>query len=290
MKMLILKKIAEVRSWVQEKKKQGLRVGLVTTMGYLHDGHLSLVRTAKSENDVVVMTIFVNPLQFGPQEDFAAYPRDLARDAALAEKAGADLIFVPEVAEMYPEYPQDTTVQVSRLTEGLCGASRPGHFTGVATVVTKLFMIVLPDTAYFGQKDYQQFQVIKRMTDDLNYPLEVKMVPIRREADGLAMSSRNTYLSESERQQALCLSDSLRICKELYAKGERSTARLLAAMEQRINREPSARIDYLQICDAETLAPLDNIEGNVVVVLAVYIGKTRLIDNMLLNNGCGDNV
>lgn len=290
MKMLILKKIAEVRSWVQEKKKRGLRVGLVTTMGYLHDGHLSLVRTAKSENDVVVMTIFVNPLQFGPQEDFAAYPRDLVRDAALAEKAGADMIFAPEVAEMYREYPQYTTVQVSYLTEGLCGASRPGHFTGVATVVTKLFMIVLPETAYFGQKDYQQFQVIKRMTDDLNYPLEVKMVPIRREADGLAMSSRNTYLSENERQQALCLSDSLRICKELYAKGERSTARLLAAMEQRINREPSARIDYLQICNAETLAPLDNIEGNVVVVLAVYIGRTRLIDNMLLNNGCGDHV
>lgn len=288
--MIILKKIAEVRNWVLEKRKQGLRVGLVTTMGYLHDGHLSLVRAAKKENDVVVMTIFVNPLQFGPQEDFAAYPRDLARDAALAQEAGTDLIFAPEVEEMYPEYPQYTTVQVSHLTEGLCGASRPGHFTGVATVVTKLFMIVLPDTAYFGQKDYQQFQVIKRMAADLNYPLEVKMVPIRREADGLAMSSRNTYLSESEREQALCLADSLRICKELYKEGERNTAPLRAAIEERIKEEPSARIDYIQICDAQTLEPLTDIDRSAVVALAVYIGKTRLIDNMLLNNGCDGNV
>lgn len=282
--MLELKKIAEVRSWVAEKKKQGLQVGLVPTMGYLHDGHLSLVRAAKKENDVVVMSIFVNPLQFGPQEDYATYPRDLARDAALAEKAGADLIFAPEVEEMYPSYPLDTTVQVAHLTAGLCGASRPGHFTGVATVVTKLFMIVLPARAYFGQKDYQQFQVIKRMSADLNYPLEVKMVPIRREEDGLAMSSRNTYLSEDERRQALCLSQSLRLCRELYDRGERDTAPLLKVMRERISREPSAKIDYLKICDAETLEPLDRIDRPVVVVLAVYIGKTRLIDNMLLNN------
>jgi len=282
--MLVLKKIAEVRNWVAEKKKEGLQVGLVPTMGYLHDGHLSLVRAAKKENDVVVMSIFVNPLQFGPQEDYATYPRDLARDAALGEEAGVDLIFAPEVEEMYPSYPLDTTVQVAHLTVGLCGASRPGHFTGVATVVTKLFMIVLPDRAYFGQKDYQQFQVIKRMSADLNYPLEVKMVPIRREEDGLAMSSRNTYLSADERQQALCLSQSLRICRELYEQGERDTAPLLKAMEERINREPLAKIDYLKICDAETLEPLNRIDRPAVVVLAVYIGRTRLIDNMLLNN------
>ena len=288
--MLILRKIAEVRQWVQEKKKQGLRVGLVPTMGYLHEGHLSLVRAARQENDLVVMSIFVNPLQFGPREDFATYPRDLARDADLAERAGVDMIFAPEGEEMYPYYPQDTTVQVARLAEGLCGASRPGHFTGVATVVTKLFMIVLPERAYFGQKDYQQFLVIKRMAADLNMPIEVRMVPIKREADGLAMSSRNTYLSAEERRQAVCLVAALRLCKERFEQGENNSERLIKAMAARINREPAAQIDYIKICDADTLEEMSRIDRPVVVALAVYIGKTRLIDNMLLNTDVMKNV
>lgn len=288
--MLILRKIAEVRQWVQEKKKQGLRVGLVPTMGYLHEGHLSLVRAARQENDLVVMSIFVNPLQFGPREDFATYPRDLARDADLAERAGVDMIFAPEGEEMYPYYPQDTTVQVARLAEGLCGASRPGHFTGVATVVTKLFMIVLPERAYFGQKDYQQFLVIKRMAADLNMPIEVRMVPIKREADGLAMSSRNTYLSAEERRQAVCLVAALRLCKERFEQGENNSERLIKAMAARINREPAAQIDYIKICDADTLEEMSRIDRPVVVALAVYIGNTRLIDNMLLNTDVMKNV
>lgn len=288
--MLILRKIAEVRQWVQEKKKQGLRVGLVPTMGYLHEGHLSLVRAARQENDLVVMSIFVNPLQFGPREDFATYPRDLARDADLAERAGVDMIFAPEGEEMYPYYPQDTTVQVARLAEGLCGASRPGHFTGVATVVTKLFMIVLPERAYFGQKDYQQFLVIKRMAADLNMPIEVRMVPIKREADGLAMSSRNTYLSAEERRQAVCLVAALRLCKERFEQGENNSERLIKAMTARINREPAAQIDYIKICDADTLEEMSRIDRPVVVALAVYIGNTRLIDNMLLNTDVMKNV
>lgn len=288
--MLILRKIAEVRQWVQEKKKQGLRVGLVPTMGYLHEGHLSLVRAARQENDLVVMSIFVNPLQFGPREDFATYPRDLARDADLAERAGVDMIFAPEGEEMYPYYPQDTTVQVARLAEGLCGASRPGHFTGVATVVTKLFMIVLPERAYFGQKDYQQFLVIKRMAADLNMPIEVRMVPIKREADGLAMSSRNTYLSAKERRQAVCLVAALRLCKERFEQGENNSERLIKAMAARINREPAAQIDYIKICDADTLEEMSRIDRPVVVALAVYIGNTRLIDNMLLNTDVMKNV
>lgn len=288
--MLILRKIAEVRQWVQEKKKQGLRVGLVPTMGYLHEGHLSLVRAARQENDLVVMSIFVNPLQFGPREDFATYPRDLARDADLAERAGVDMIFAPEGEEMYPYYPQDTTVQVARLAEGLCGVSRPGHFTGVATVVTKLFMIVLPERAYFGQKDYQQFLVIKRMATDLNMPIEVRMVPIKREADGLAMSSRNTYLSAKERRQAVCLVAALRLCKERFEQGENNSERLIKAMAARINREPAAQIDYIKICDADTLEEMSRIDRPVVVALAVYIGKTRLIDNMLLNTDVMKNV
>ena len=281
--MLILKKIADVRRWVREKRMEGLQIGLVPTMGYLHEGHLSLVRAARQENDLVVMSIFVNPLQFGPQEDYATYPRDLTRDARLAEAAGVDVIFAPEIEEMYPYYPQYTTVEVTQITNRLCGAARPGHVTGVATVVTKLFQIVLPERAYFGQKDYQQVQVVKRMAADLNFPITIRMVPIRREPDGLAMSSRNTYLSPEERRQALCLSDSLRLCQTLFAKGERKSARLLEAMRERIEREPAAVIDYLEIDDATTLEPLAVIERPVVVALAVKIGKTRLLDNILLN-------
>lgn len=282
--MLILTKIDEIRRWVKEKRLQGKRIGFVATMGYLHEGHLSLVRAARQENDAVVMSIFVNPLQFGPQEDFAAYPRDLKRDAGLAEAAGVDVIFTPEVNEMYPYYPQMTTVEVREITEGLCGASRPGHFTGVATVVTKLFNIIQADTAYFGQKDYQQVQVIRRMVADLNMPIEIKMVPIKREDDGLAMSSRNTYLSKDERQQALCLSQSLRLAGEMYAKGERNAARLIAVIKERIEQEPAAVIDYIEIRDAVSLQPVTEIKAPAVIALAVKIGKTRLIDNMIVGS------
>ena len=280
--MLILKTIAGIRKWVGEKRLQGMKIGFVPTMGYLHEGHLSLAEAAKKENEAVVMSIFVNPLQFGPQEDFAAYPRDIERDAGLAKGAGVDVIFAPQVDEVYPYYPQLTTVEVREITRGLCGASRPGHFTGVATVVTKLFNIVMPDTAYFGQKEYQQVQVIKRMAADLNMPIEIKTVPIKREKDGLAMSSRNIYLSDDERRQALCLCQSLLLAKDLFEKGERNSARLIETMEKRISREPAASIDYIEICDAVSLEPTAEIKGDTVLALAVKIGKTRLIDNIVL--------
>lgn len=280
--MIIIKTVQEMRTWVAFRKSQGQTVGLVPTMGFLHEGHLSLVHKAKAENDAVVMSIFVNPLQFGPKEDFASYPRDLKADALLAEQAGVDAIFHPEATEMYPAYPPLTTVEVAEITDRLCGASRPGHFTGVATVVSKLFHIVQPHRAYFGQKDYQQVQVIRRMVMDLNIPVSIESVPIQREADGLAMSSRNTYLSASEREEALCLSEALEICRQKYAAGEKQTQPLREAMKERIGQAASAVIDYIEICDAASLKPLETIEGPAVVALAVRIGKTRLIDNMVL--------
>jgi pantoate--beta-alanine ligase len=280
--MIVLTKIQEIRNWVKERRGNGQEIGLVPTMGYLHEGHLSLVAAARQENQGVVMSIFVNPTQFGPQEDYASYPRDLARDCRLAEDAGVDVIFAPGVEEMYPDYPPFTVVDVKEITKGLCGASRPGHFAGVATVVTKLFNIVQPDRAYFGQKDYQQVQVIKRMVKDLNIPVTIKTVPIKREEDGLAMSSRNTYLSPEERKEALCLSQALKLCQELYEKGVTATSELIEAMSARINQEPKAQIDYVAICDAESLVPVGEIKNRVVVALAVKIGRTRLIDNMVI--------
>jgi len=280
--MIIIKTVQEMRTWVAFKKSQGQTVGLVPTMGFLHEGHLSLVHKAKAENDAVVMSIFVNPLQFGPKEDFASYPRDLKADALLAEQAGVDAIFHPDATEMYPAYPPLTTVEVAEITDRLCGASRPGHFTGVATVVSKLFHIVQPHRTYFGQKDYQQVQVIRRMVMDLNIPVSIESVPIQREADGLAMSSRNTYLSASERKEALCLSEALEICRKKFAAGEKQTQPLREAMKERIGQAASAVIDYIEICDAASLKPLETIEGPAVAALAVRIGKTRLIDNMVL--------
>lgn len=280
--MNIITKVKSIREFVREEKKKGKSIGFVPTMGYLHEGHLSLAKKAKAENDIVIMSIFVNPLQFGPKEDYGAYPRDLERDASLAQKVGVDLIFAPQVDEMYTSYPQATIVDVKGLTAYLCGASRPGHFTGVATVVTKLFNIVNPDTAYFGQKDYQQVLVIKRIVEDLNMSVDICMVPIKREHDGLAMSSRNSYLSNQERKEALCLYQSLQLCKETFEKGKRNAKELIGLMEDRIKKEPSAVIDFVTICDAETLALIDVIENKTVVALAVKIGKTRLIDNMIL--------
>ena len=256
-------------------------VGFVPTMGYLHDGHLELVRRARSENEVVAVSIFVNPTQFGPSEDFAQYPRDMDRDLALLEKGGADLIFAPEVEEMYPPGCA-TWVEVGQVTERLEGATRPGHFGGVATVVAKLFNMVQPDRSYFGQKDAQQVVVIKKMVADLNMNLEIVVVPTVRESDGLAMSSRNTYLNADERQAALVLWNSLKLARRLYGQGECSADCLREQMAALIQREPLAEIDYISVAESQTLEELETVTNSALVSLAVHIGKTRLIDNMVL--------
>jgi pantoate--beta-alanine ligase len=255
-------------------------------MGYLHAGHMSLVQAARQECDVVVMSIFVNPKQFGPQEDFATYPRDMEGDLRQAREAGVDGVFTPTVEEMYPPGFL-TEVAVHELTAPLCGASRPGHFNGVTTVVAKLFNIVGPDRAYFGQKDYQQVTVIRKMATDLHMPLKVVTCPTVREPDGLAMSSRNAYLDLAERQAALILWRTLRLAEERLAQGERQGARLAAALRDLIAQEPLARIDYVAVANPTTLQEVEQISGTVLVALAVYIGRTRLIDNTVLQVGDG---
>ncbi|MGB5822700.1 MAG: pantoate--beta-alanine ligase [Proteocatella sp.] len=269
--------IEEVRRYIKQWKKEGLSIGLVPTMGYLHDGHQSLMKRA-SENDRVVVSIFVNPMQFGPKEDLASYPKDLARDSQLCNESGVDLIFNPEPEEMYaPDF--CSYVDMSIITEELCGLSRPVHFRGVCTVVSKLFNIIAPDRAYFGEKDAQQLAVIKRMVRDLNFDVEVIGCPIVRENDGLAKSSRNAYLSEEERQAALVLSESIKLGKKLLADGETDVAILIKEMKTYIEKQPLARIDYLKAVDAVSMRPLENMNGPVLVAMAVFIGKTRLIDN-----------
>ncbi|WP_448592209.1 pantoate--beta-alanine ligase [Thermoflexus hugenholtzii] len=255
--------------------------GFVPTMGYLHEGHLSLVRRARAENDRVAVSIFVNPTQFGPHEDYARYPRDLERDLRLLEPLGVDLVFVPSVEEMYPPGFQ-TWVIVEEVSRPLEGASRPGHFRGVATVVAKLFNILQPDRAYFGQKDAQQTVVIRRMVQDLNIPVEIVICPTVREPDGLAMSSRNTYLSPEERRAATVLFRALQAAKARYEAGERDAERLREAMREVIRAEPLARIDYVSVAHPETLQELEQVEGPALLSLAVYIGTTRLIDNIML--------
>ncbi|MER3469694.1 MAG: pantoate--beta-alanine ligase [Thermoflexus sp.] len=255
--------------------------GFVPTMGYLHEGHLSLIRRARAENDHVAVSIFVNPTQFGPHEDYNRYPRDLERDLRLLEPLQVDLVFVPSVEEMYPPGFQ-TWVIVEELSRPLEGASRPGHFRGVATVVAKLFNIVQPDRAYFGQKDAQQAVVIRRMVRDLNFPVEIVVCPTVREPDGLAMSSRNTYLSPQERQAATILFRALQAAKARYEAGERDGERLREAMREVLRGEPLARVDYVSVADPETLEELSRVEGPALLSLAVYIGNTRLIDNLLL--------
>lgn len=279
--MKVVHTIAEVRTAIGAARHEGKTVGLVPTMGYFHDGHLSLMRQAKVDNDIVVVSLFVNPTQFGPNEDFRNYPRDLERDTAMAESVGVDLIFNPSTGEMYPNG-HNTYVCVEKLTEGLCGASRPGHFKGVTTVCLKLFNIVQPDRAYFGRKDYQQFKVIERMVADLNLSLEIVGMPIVREADGLAMSSRNSYLSAEERAAALVLSRSLGYAQELLGSRVTSGAELQRKVEEFISKEPLARVEYVFVVDAESLETLTEIGSNAVLALAVRIGKTRLIDNALL--------
>lgn len=279
--MKIVGTVKEVREQVKEWKKQGLSVGFVPTMGYLHEGHKSLMDAARKGNDKVVVSIFVNPMQFGPTEDLATYPRDLNHDAALCESAGVDLIFHPEAEEMY-EKDFCSFVDMTGLTEGLCGKTRPIHFRGVCTVVNKLFNIVTPDHAYLGQKDGQQLAVIKRMVRDLNMDIEIVGCPIVREEDGLAKSSRNTYLSPEERKAALILSKTVALGKEL-AKTEKDANKVVEAMKKNIETEPLAKIDYVEAVDALSMAPVEKLEGACMLAMAVYIGKTRLIDNTLIN-------
>ncbi|MFG6395631.1 MAG: pantoate--beta-alanine ligase [Lachnospiraceae bacterium] len=279
--MKIAVTIKEVREQVNEWRKQGLSIGLVPTMGYLHEGHKSLITCSVSENDRTVASVFVNPMQFGPSEDLESYPRDMDRDAALCEEAGVDLIFHPEPSEMYHNG-FSSYVDMDTLTGGLCGKSRPVHFRGVCTVVAKLFNIVMPDRAYFGQKDAQQLAVIQHMADDLSYGIEIKGCPIVREADGLAKSSRNTYLNKEERQAALVLNKALSEGKKLIEAGERNASKIKDTVTEIINAEPMAKIDYVEVVNWSLLEPVDNIDGTVLVAVAVFIGKTRLIDNFIV--------
>ena len=278
--MKIVSTVEEVRKQIKEWKMQGQSIGFVPTMGYLHEGHKSLMDCARKENDRVVVSIFVNPMQFGPAEDLADYPRDLEHDTKICESAGTDLIFHPEPEEMY-DGDFCSFVDMSVLTEGLCGKTRPVHFRGVCTVVTKLFNIVTPDRAYFGQKDGQQLAVIRRMVRDLNMDICIVGCPIVREEDGLAKSSRNTYLSPEERKAALVLSQAVRLGAEL-AKTEKDAKKVVLAMKDKIQTEPLARIDYVEAVDALSMQPVKTLEGGCMLAMAVYIGKTRRIDNVLV--------
>lgn len=278
--MKVVKTIDEVRKIVKDWKKQGLSVGLVPTMGYLHEGHASLIDASVKENDRTVVSDFVNPIQFGPNEDLASYPRDINRDSLLCEEHGADIIFNPEPSEMYGDL-FCTHVDMDVLTKELCGLSRPTHFRGVCTVVTKLFNIVTPDNAYFGQKDAQQLAVIKRMVEDLNMDIKIHGCPIIREADGLAKSSRNTYLNDEERKAALILSQSIALGKKMAEDGETNAETITTAMKAKIETEPLAKIDYVKIVDSLTMQQVKTLEKPVLCAIAVYIGKTRLIDNFI---------
>lgn len=279
--MEITGKIDEVRRKVKEWRKQGLSVGLVPTMGFLHEGHKSLIDRAVAENDRVVVSDFVNPIQFGAGEDLATYPRDIEADKRLCGQAGAHLIFHPQPAEMYaPDF--STYVEMQEVSEGLCGKTRPTHFRGVCTVVCKLFHIVMPDRAYFGQKDAQQLAVIRRMVRDLDMDIQIVGCPIIREPDGLAKSSRNTYLNEEERKAALVLSKAVFHGQDMMEKGERDAGTILSSMKKLIEAEPLAKIDYVEMVDADTIAPLAKAQGRVLTAMAVYIGSTRLIDNFIM--------
>ena len=285
--MIVAKTISEVRAQVREWKKAGLTVGLVPTMGYLHEGHASLVDQAVSLCDKVVASDFVNPTQFGPGEDLESYPRDFEHDCALLESHGCDMVFYPSVDEMYPDDNGRTDTYVEILDEmpkQLCGKTRPIHFRGVCTVVSKLFNIVMPDKAFFGEKDAQQLAVIRRMVRDLSYGIEIVGCPIVRESDGLAKSSRNTYLSPEERKAALILSQAVFLGKKMAEDGQQDADRIVAAMREKIATEPLARIDYVSAVDGVTMMPVHRIEGSVLVAMAVYIGKTRLIDNFIIQN------
>ncbi|PLV56117.1 pantoate--beta-alanine ligase [Thermotoga sp. SG1] len=279
--MRIIETIEEMKKFSEEMREKRKTIGFVPTMGYLHEGHLSLVRRARAENDVVVVSIFVNPTQFGPNEDYERYPRDFERDRKLLEKENVDCVFHPSVEEMYPP-DFSTFVEETKLSKPLCGRSRPGHFRGVCTVVTKLFNIVKPHRAYFGQKDAQQFRVLRRMVRDLNMDVEMIECPIVREPDGLAMSSRNVYLTSEERKQALALYQSLKLAENLFLNGERDAVKMKEAMINHLSRFDRVKIDYVEIVDEETLEPVEKIDRKVIVAVAAWVGKARLIDNMIL--------
>ena len=280
--MKTLNTIEAMRAVSREQRRAGRRLGLVPTMGALHDGHLSLTRAARSQCDLVAVSLFVNPLQFGPAEDLAKYPRNLERDRGLLEGEGVDFLFAPSVEEMYPAG-SVTYVTVEGLGDKLCGRSRPGHFRGVATVVSKLFHIVEPDLAFFGQKDAAQVAIIRQMVRDLDFPVQIVTCPIVREADGLAMSSRNAYLDSQQRKSALVLYRSLVEVQRSFDRGERSAARLIEAGKQVFEEEPSARLDYLEIVNPETLEALSEVSVPALVAVAAFMGKARLIDNIVLS-------
>ena len=279
--MKVVHTIAEMRAASRAAGSQGARVGLVPTMGALHEGHLSLVRAARAKSDLVTASIFVNPTQFGPNEDFAKYPRTLETDCALLEREGVDLAFVPSVEEMYPRGAV-TWVVVEGLSDRLCGKSRPGHFRGVATVVAKLFHIVEPDFSFFGQKDAAQVAIIRRMVHDLNIPVAIEVCPIVREPDGLAISSRNAYLSPQERKSALVLYRSLMRVQKLFDEGELDSAKLISATAQEFAADPAVRLDYVEAVDPDTLEPVIAVTKRTLVAVAAFVGQTRLIDNIVL--------
>jgi len=279
--MKVLIGIPEMKAAVLALKARGKTIGLIPTMGFLHEGHLSLVRESRRRCDATVVSIFVNPVQFGPKEDFVRYPKDFERDRAMLADEGADILFYPDAGAMYPEG-YKTYVEVIDFQERLCGKSRPGHFRGVCTVVLKLFNIVLPDLAFFGQKDAQQAIILKKMAGDLNLDVKIEAMPIVREADGLAMSSRNIYLSAEERKAAPILFSSLREARSIFEKGERRAGILIGRMKAFIAAEPLARLDYVEIVNPRTLAPLEEINEEALMAMAVFVGETRLIDNTVV--------
>ncbi|NCO50502.1 MAG: pantoate--beta-alanine ligase [Deltaproteobacteria bacterium] len=276
--MLILDSVAAMQQWSQARRQAGQDIAFVPTMGFLHQGHVSLLDAARKAADLLVLSIFVNPTQFGAGEDFDTYPQDLAKDTHLAKKAGVDVVFVPPAAQMYPQG-YNSWVEVAGITEVLCGASRPGHFRGVTTVVNKLFNIIAPRVAFFGNKDFQQLAVIRRMVKDLNLPVDIVGLPIVREADGLAMSSRNSYLAQEERQQALCLSQAIAQAQQLAKNGELRVTEILHRLRMSIESHLLVKIDYLKICHQDSLQEQMLVDENSVLLLAVFIGRTRLIDN-----------
>ena len=284
--MKTISSITEMQGQSSRFRDKGDRIGFVPTMGFLHEGHMSLIRRAREENDALVVSIFVNPIQFGPGEDFGSYPRDMENDSALCREAGCDVLFTPSASEMYPE-DSGTMVSVPRVTEGLCGASRPGHFDGVSTVVAKLLNIVKPGRAYFGLKDFQQYIVIDRMVRDLNMDIEIIGLPTVREPDGLAMSSRNSYLTGEERKSALSLSRSLDLGRQLVASGTREAKAVVSAVREAIESEPHTRIDYVSVVHPEDLTPVRTIGDRALLALSVFVGKARLIDNTILIRSSG---
>jgi pantoate--beta-alanine ligase len=279
-KMKIIRTVKEIKEFSSQARRAGKTIAFVPTMGFFHEGHLTLMREGRRRGDLLVISLFVNPTQFGPSEDFKSYPRDFERDRRMAEDVGVDVFFAPEASDMYP-LDHQTIVRVEKVTQNLCGRSRPTHFQGVTTVVMMLFEIVMPHVAIFGEKDYQQLVTIQQMVRDLHMGVEVVGWPTVREADGLAMSSRNTYLLPEERKAALSLFRSLQKAKELFQKGERKADRILHEVKRILQSEPLVKIDYVQVCDAHTLQDVDRIEGDVVVALAAYVGRTRLIDNLV---------